>query len=85
MAYLEYFDSRRIALQRELAFHPDVQELLEKHCGSVAKFEVILAEISSLFGIILDDCYSQEDLNNLCEILTKKLYEKRSVIILATK
>lgn len=85
MAHLEYFDFRRIALQKELNFHPDIQKLLVKHCGSTAKFEVILAEISSLFGIILDDYYSQEDLNNLCEILTKKLYEKRSLIILATK
>ena len=77
---LEYFDSRRLALNRELQHHPDLWPLLAKHAPD--KFEMKLAELASMFGIVLDGDYYPEDLSNLCEILTKKLYEKRTLIVL---
>lgn len=82
MAYLEFFDPRRLALQRELLLHPDLVERIGQHAGSNAKFEVILSEIATEFKIIVDGAYYPEELNKLCEILTKKLYERRSMILL---
>jgi len=79
MAELVYFDRRRLALQQELQFHPDVVEKLQRYRAD--NFELILSEICSVFGIVLDGDYLPEDLNCVCEILTKKLYERRSGIL----
>lgn len=76
----QYFDPRVIALNQELTFHPDMQELLGKHAPD--NFEMKMAELSSAFGIILDGDYYPEDLNNLAEILTRKLYERRTGVVL---
>jgi hypothetical protein len=76
----QYFDDRRIALNRELQFHPDLCELLAKH--PIDEFEIRLAELAALFGIIVDGDYYPEQLNELCEILTKKLCQRRSGIML---
>jgi len=81
MAHLEFFDPRRIALNKELTFHPDVMALLARYNPEC--FELILSEICSVFGIVLDGDYLPEDLNKLCEILTKKLYERRTLIVLS--
>ena len=84
MAYLDYFPQERIALQEELA-HPAHQELwplVAKHPPQ--EFELRLAEIAAYLGIVLDGYYSQEELNKLCDILTRKLYEKRTQIVIPT-
>ena len=79
-ANLVYFSQERIALQSELAYHPDVCELVARHAPQ--EFEMRLAEIAAVFGIVLDGDYYPADLDKLCEILTKKLYERRSSIII---
>jgi len=75
-----YFDERRIALNSELQYHPDICALLANH--PITEFEIMLSEIAAVFGIIVDGDYLPEDLNRLCEILTKKLYERRTMILL---
>lgn len=80
MVRLEFFPESRIALSREVAEHPPLLELLQKH--PQAEFEIILAEIASYCEIVLDGTYSQEDLDKLCDILFKRLRAKRSSILL---
>lgn len=80
MAYLEYFDHRKLELQRELEYHPDICTIISAVPAS--EFELRLAHIAAYCGVMLDDYYSEEEVCNLCEILTKKLYEKRTMIVL---
>lgn len=80
MAHLVFFSPERIALQRELVQHPDLAKKLA-NCEH-PDFETNLCEIASWFGIIVDGAYMPEELDKLAEILTKRLYERRSMIIL---
>lgn len=77
---LEYFPESRIALAREVTNHPDLMNLISKH--KQEDFEIILAEIAAYCEIVLDATYTQEDINKLCDILWKKLRDKRTPIIL---
>ena len=81
MAYLEFFDPRRLALQQELTKHPDIAARIGNHIGSNAQFEMILAELCAEFFIIIDGDYTQEGLDNLCDILTQRLMERRTLIL----
>ena len=80
MAYLEYFSPQRLALQQEVMQHPELMTLLANHGG--AEWETKLAEIAAYCGVILDGAYLPEELDNLCDILIRKLQEKRTLIIL---
>jgi len=81
VAYLEYFDPRRLALQQELLHHQELCKLVAKHPPK--EFELRLAEIAAYLGIVLDGDYSKEDLDRLCELLVARLYKKRSGILLS--
>lgn len=82
MAYLEYFDERRLQLQQELMHHPDMCALIANHPSN--QFEVRLCEIAAAVGILVDGAYTEEEISNLCEILTKRLYARRSGIVTLT-
>ena len=81
MAYLEFFSEARLNLQKEIAQdgHEALWPLLAKYQAS--EFELRLAEIAAYCEVILDGVYSQQELDKLCEILTRKLYEKRTGVI----
>jgi hypothetical protein len=79
--YIHLFPQEYLDLQQELRHHPDIVELLQKHEGDL---HLGLAEIAAHFNIILDGQYFESDLTRLAEILTKKLYEKRTLIITDT-
>ena len=81
MAYLEYFSPQRLALQEEVQKHPELMELLATHGGN--EWETKLAEISAYCGVILDGAYLPQELDNLCDILIRKLMEKRTLVILS--
>ena len=81
MSYHEMFSYQRIALQQELTHHPELCELLAKI--PAAEFEMRLAEISAYAGVLLDGYYTQGELDKLCDILTRKLVEKRTQLILS--
>lgn len=76
----QYFPQEFLDLQQELIHHPDLQEKLANHPSS--ELEMRLAEIASHCEILLDDTYNEEDLKRLCKILTKRLYESRTSLIL---
>lgn len=80
--YITYFEPELLALQEEVAnpAHTPLQLLL----GKVAHQELymVLAEVATYCGIILDGMYTNADIIKLCEVLTRKLYEKRTSLIL---
>ena len=80
MAYLEYFDPRLLALQQELLNHPELMERVARH--PPLETEMRIAEIAAYCNILLDGYYIPEEINNLAALLTQKLYEKRTQIIL---
>lgn len=77
---LQYFPEEFLALQAELTHHPDLQAKLANHPSN--EFEIRLAEIASHCQILLDDIYDEADLRRLANILTKRLFESRTQIIL---
>ena len=81
MAYLEFFSPQRIALQQEVQLHPELMELLANHGGD--QWETKIAEIALYCEVIVDGAYLPQDIDNLCDILTRKLIEKRTLIILS--
>lgn len=74
------FPDEYIELQREIPKHPVLVEFLQDH--PVNEFEIRLSQIAAYCEVALDDTYSQDDLKNLAKILTKRLIEKRSGLIL---
>ena len=80
MAYLEYFPPHMIELQEEIFNHPELCRLLANHPPQ--EKEARIAEIATYCGILLNGMYMPEDIDKLCEILHRKLVEKRIQIIL---
>ena len=78
--HIVLFDPHRIALQEELRNHPELCELIAKHPAD--QFEVRLAEIAAYCEVLLDGYYTEEELSNLCGILTNRLIERRTQIVL---
>lgn len=73
----EMFPEEYIRLGRELAsgLHPKLEPILTKI--SVEEIDLKLANIAAYCEVMLDDVYTLEDRCKLCDILTKKLIEKR--------
>lgn len=84
MAYnLEFFSDSRIALNHEVAEHPELCSFLANHPAQ--EFEIRLAEIAAYCEVVLDDWYTPDDLDKLCDILWNKLREKRGSITVHSK
>ena len=76
---IEYFPEELIALNEEVANHPDLQERL---AGQENKdVYILINEIAAFLGIILDGMYTQEDILKLCTDMTFKLRARRGLII----
>ena len=80
MAYIEYFPPHMIELQEEIFQHPELCRLLANHPPQ--EKEARIAEIAAYCGVLLDGVYDNQDLEDLCELLLKKLREKRVQLIL---
>lgn len=78
--HIVLFDPRRIALQEELKNHPELCKLIANHPAD--QFEHRLAEIAAYCDVLLDDYYTQDELSNLCELLTSRLVDKRTQYLL---
>lgn len=74
------FPQSYIDLQRELSNHPRLCELLCNHPPQ--EFELRIAEIATYCDVVLDGQYTPDDMDGLCDLLTKKLRQKTSGIIL---
>jgi hypothetical protein len=76
----DYFAPARIALAKEVQYHPLLIDRLQKH--PQAEFEVLLAEIATYCEVIMDGDYYPEDFDRLCGILETKLRAKRAGLLL---
>jgi hypothetical protein len=77
---LQFFPEEFLALQQEIIHHPDLQNKLANHPST--ELEVRIAEVASHCNILLDDTYDENDLKRLAKILTKRLFESRTKLIL---
>lgn len=81
MAKVIMFPEEILALNEEIMYHKDVQELLNQQ--PAGEFEIRLAAVAAHLGIVIDGTYSEEDLRHLADICRKKLVEKRTLIVLS--
>ena len=70
----------RLALQRELRNHPSLLEKLQIYHQD--DFEGILGEIAAHVNVLLDDYYTQDDIDRICDMLVFRLKQKGMEIIL---
>jgi len=74
--HFQMFGENKIALGREVKNHPELLELLANH--AVDELEIMLAEIAAYCGVMLNDSYTESDIENLCGILNDKLVARRT-------
>jgi hypothetical protein len=74
------FPTALIELNREVAYHPDLVEILSKQ--ESPDLEVRLAEIAAYCEIILDGFYTQDDISRIADECIRRLKSKRVGIIL---
>jgi hypothetical protein len=74
-AHINIWPDAFINLQREIQHHPKLQERLANH--PMAEWEVKLAEICLYCEVIVDGTYMPEEIENLADILYKKLLLRR--------
>lgn len=82
MAYIkEYFSEEYIQLQKEIANHPTLVDILSNQPNPT--LEVRLAEVATYCEVILNGDYLPVELQRLATLLTARLIKKRndSVII----
>lgn len=77
--YYDMFPEELIALQEEIIEHPPLIELLQEM--ETTEWVVRLACVAAYCEIILDGLYSETDIRLLCDTLTQKLKDKRTLII----
>lgn len=81
----EFFPPSWIALNREANKHPQLLEDLRKEEGiDPTNFIQVLECVATYCEVIVDGEYLPADLDKLCGILTRKLYEKRTIIVMPT-
>jgi mannose/fructose/N-acetylgalactosamine-specific phosphotransferase system component IIB len=77
----ELFDPRIIALNQEVAQHPALQKILREQ--EVKDIYIALLEIATYCDIlVVHDIYTKEDILELCDKMTKALYQKRTQVII---
>lgn len=74
-----YFPEEQIALVQEIQNHPDLLTILAVQQDDP---HLHIAEIAAYCGIVLDGTYTPDDINKLCDIMTRKLQSKRAIIVL---
>jgi len=77
--YIQLFEPELIALRKEIEFHPELKMILKGQ--ESPDIYVHIAEIAAYCEIVLDGTYSRDDILKLCEIMTQKLFQKRSILI----
>lgn len=78
MPVLVYLDQAIKELRDELK-RPEHKDLFDRIDVNSSTFEDVLAWLCTEFDIILNGDYSGEDINSICNILTRKLSERRKM------
>lgn len=76
---LVFFNDARIALDREIKHHPELVAHLNNHLAE--EFELRLLEIATYCEVVLNGDYTQQDLDEVCDILHKRLVFKRTKLM----
>lgn len=79
-AHIVQFSEALIELNREVANHPELVELLARQ--ESPEMEVRLAEIAAYCEIVLDGFYDQHDIAKIADECIRRLKSKRVGIIL---
>jgi hypothetical protein len=78
--HFELFPQEVIDLHTEVRKHPDLMVKLAAQEDKDVYIQIL--EIATHCGILVAGTYTREDMLSLCEMLTKKLYSSRSIIVL---
>ena len=76
----ELFPQEVLDLHTEVRKHPDLMQKLHDQENKDVYIQIL--EIATHCGILVAGTYTREDILSLCEMLTKKLYSSRSIIVL---
>lgn len=71
-------DPRIKHLQQELRHHPDMKA---KYAALGGDLIGIIQGIAADLGVILDGVYTQEEVLNLCDLLVRRLRDKRGALV----
>ena len=74
-AHINIFPDALIRLNQEVLNHPTLLERFKNH--PMGEWEIKIAEICLYCEVIVDGEYLPEEIEKLCEILEKKLIERR--------
>lgn len=77
MAYIELFPKQMRDLLAEVRNHPDLVEDLKEIDNTGEWF----ARVATSANLLVDGLYPIKDLPDLCETLTRRLYESRTTLI----
>lgn len=77
---IELFPQEILDLHTEVRKHPDLlQKLYDQDNKDVY---IQLLEIATHLNIYVEGTFTREDILALCKMLTAKLYERRSIIVM---
>ncbi len=76
----EYFPAARVALNREVKYHPELMKLLIAY-NPVTQFPDMIGEIAAYCGIMVDGTYTPKQLDDMCDVLYRELVSSRQIII----
>lgn len=81
-AHLNYLSAAKVDLAIETSKHPELIGIIIDQPD--VSFETRLGHVAAYCEVALDGAYSPDDLDRLCNMLTEKLRQKRSSIVLPT-
>lgn len=79
---IQHLSTAQIELSIECGNHPELCDILKDNIGE--PFEILLGHIAAYCEVMVDGMYMPEEIDILCDKLTDKLRQKRSLIVLPT-
>lgn len=76
------FPDSAVALNQEVRNHPHLMERLSKHKFTQNNFTEMLMEIATYCNIAIEGYIDEDGLDDLCTLLTQKLRDKSTILIL---
>lgn len=78
---LEFFSPAKIALNMEVKQHPGLLNLIGQLSPEEQTFENKLGVTAAYCQIPIDNTFTPDQIDDLCNLLVKELRRKRSIII----
>jgi len=77
--YHVYFEDELLNLRKELCNHADLQVTLRLQ--PIQDIYIHLAEIAAYLGVAINGTFTQSEVLDLCDMFTKLLVAKRTILI----